>query len=91
MTYNGWSNYETWNVSLWLNNEPVTYEDLRDLLERNSDDYAAGEAIKSYVEEMMPDLGASMAADLLGAALCEVDWQEIAKSNRNEVAEEAEA
>ena len=84
MTYNGWSNYETWNVSLWLNNEPVTYEDLRDLLERNSDDYSAGEAIKSYVEEMMPDLGASMAADLLGAALCEVEWQEIAKSNRDE-------
>jgi len=24
-SYNGWSNYETWCVSLWLDNEQVTY------------------------------------------------------------------
>jgi len=29
---------------------------------------------------MVPDLGASLAADLLGAALSEVDWQEIVDS-----------
>lgn len=25
MTYEGWENYETWNVSLWLNNEYGIY------------------------------------------------------------------
>ena len=25
MTYEGWKNYETWNVSLWLNNEEHFY------------------------------------------------------------------
>lgn len=25
-TYNGWTNYETWVVKLWLDNEPHTYE-----------------------------------------------------------------
>lgn len=24
--YNGWTNYETWNVALWLDNEQGTYE-----------------------------------------------------------------
>lgn len=30
-TYNGWSNYETWCVSLWLNNEEGTYRHCRSL------------------------------------------------------------
>ena len=25
-TYNGWTNYETWNVALWLQNDPGFYD-----------------------------------------------------------------
>lgn len=25
-TYNGWSNYETWSVALWLQNDPGLYD-----------------------------------------------------------------
>ena len=24
-TYNGWTNYETWNVALWLGNDETMY------------------------------------------------------------------
>ena len=33
-TYNGWANYETWNVALWIDNEQGTYEEARDMARR---------------------------------------------------------
>jgi len=32
--YNGWANYETWCIALWLNNEQVSYRYWRDAAER---------------------------------------------------------
>jgi hypothetical protein len=37
--------------------------------------------IQAFVEnDMMPDLGASLASDLLSSALSDVDWREIAEN-----------
>lgn len=78
---NGWSNWETWNVKLWLDNEQGTYDDMRQLASISTlDTGELAEAIKDYCEELTQgdEPPASMATDLLRGALSDVNWQEIA-------------
>lgn len=34
-TYNGWKNYETWNVSLWINNDYENYKQAQQIMMDN--------------------------------------------------------
>lgn len=90
MSYNGWANYETWVTALWIDNEEGSYrarkELARDFVSIDGDDEPTNDvegyavALKEWVEETyLPDLGPSLAADLLNAALGEVDWREMAE------------
>lgn len=104
--YNGWANYETWAVALWLDNEehshrhwraaarecvgeaadhPHTREDL--VSAATTARRLLADRLKEEVEAGAPDLGATLYADLLGAALDEVDWAEVADGYLSEVGE----
>ena len=83
MSYNGWSNYETWCVALWLGNDEGSYHTACELAQ----DYPLGYSIRDWCEDMAPDLGASMFSDLLNAALCKVDWIGVAESFKSETVE----
>lgn len=37
MSYNGWKNYETWNVWLWLTNDRPLYEAMLNYVEQYGD------------------------------------------------------
>ncbi len=93
--YNGWKNYETWNVALWIDNDQGSYstrcgmaQDAYDnaeaarsftRLERAALDLA--ETLKDWFEDQNPLASeASCFSDLLSAALGEVDWYEIAEN-----------
>lgn len=90
-TYNGWTNYETWNVALWIDNEQgsqlywkETAEEAYRDAERGEDRKwdavcAVADRLKDEINEAAPDLGATCFADLLGAALSKVNWHEIAE------------
>lgn len=86
-TYNGWTNYESWLVGLWLDNDQGTHEAARELAAGCASDFAAGDAIKAFVEEWAeisetPTTG--LFADLITAALARVDWRELGSHFREE-------
>jgi len=91
MAYNGWTNYETWCVNLHLNNTQADQEFWAErarfcMTHNNPDnDYldarcelaeAMQDAFLEKYDEQKPD--SSVLADLLQAALSEVNWHEIA-------------
>jgi hypothetical protein len=99
--YNGWPNYETWCFALWWDNEEPLYrerckvargfwadaeDDLKQFCDRSQTariNFA--DWLKDWTEENLPDLGASLWADLLGAALSEVDYHEVADNWLSEI------
>ena len=83
VSYNGWTNRETWLVSLWLNNDQDNYKVLLEALERNETDFKRAEWLNSQLEDLMSDLPleASLWSDLLGTALARVNWLEVIENN----------
>lgn len=89
-TYNGWSNYPTWAVNLWLGNEEALYHEAlaKASFASTQADPRNGLAssLKFWVnDELIPDLGATFPADLLSYAMGEVDWYEIAEAWLEEI------
>ena len=98
-SYNGWTNYETWAVNLWLDNDEGSQsywaEQATEALEHADNDVddavtALAESIQEQHEESLPELH-GFASDLLNAAMSEVNWREIAQDLVNEAKEEANA
>ena len=85
MTYNGWTNYETWLANLWL--DGLTFEDyIQDL----SDDFETKDAVldwcSDYLEQLVDDLidedarsRTGFVNDLLNSAFQEIDFRDIAE------------
>lgn len=78
-TYQGWTNYETWCVSLWLNNEYPCYTALNNIAAADEEDSPsfAEKELQQFVEQQydMPETG--LFADLLTTALARVNWRQI--------------
>ncbi|OED44671.1 hypothetical protein ACH42_06950 [Endozoicomonas sp. (ex Bugula neritina AB1)] len=75
--YNGYSNYQTWNVALWIFNEEGLY---RYWIERQHEDNLPRE-LQDWIEENTPEV-TGLYADILGHALGMVDWYEVAEAIR---------
>jgi hypothetical protein len=93
--YNGYTNYETWNVALWIDNEQWLYEEVKHLTRHATNKYDLANQIKEIIESMNPlNDQASMYSDLLGAAISSCNFYEIANNwiedNKDEPEEETD-
>jgi hypothetical protein len=89
--YQGWTNYETWCVKLWIDNEENSYnywqERAKELKEEGGELITRGLAdeLKEAFDENNPLEEAGVYTDLLYSALGEVNWYEISESILKEV------
>ena len=95
MSYQGWANYATWAVKLWIDNEEPAYCHFQALIEermrkardeedtekeaRDAAELVIAEALEEFHAECMPTV-TGVYSDLLQSAFDEVHWHEIAAS-----------
>jgi len=85
--YNGWTNYETWLVKLWMDNDEGSYEYWNERTWEAKDTYSLSQELRLEHEENTPTT-TGVYADLLNAALSEVNWYEIAEHLREDMEED---
>jgi len=94
--YNGYTNYPTWAVSLWIDNDSGMYDFVQEqavefyndatTTEYNTQKQVAIYDLSEWLKDFFSDEenplieSASMYSDLLGWALDSVDWYEIAEN-----------
>lgn len=91
--YNGWTNYETWNLKLWMDNDEGSYRYWQEVAQECYDDaqadktftreenaaFALTDRLKEETEESMPEVDGFF-GDVMRAAVSEVNWHEIAEN-----------
>jgi hypothetical protein len=100
--YNGWTNYETWNLALWLGNDQGSDEYWReqtleawnqtsesDTKESRMDDvaYALADQLQRETEDGAPEVN-GFYADVLSASIRSVNFREIAEHWLEDMADE---
>ena len=66
-TYNGWTNWETWQVNLWFGDSFTTEDEM------------SPDAIESLVEEYLGDQE-GMQGDINSAFIANVNWHELSET-----------
>jgi len=80
-SYNGWTNWETWNLGLWLNNEESTYHEINQLIQGSKDVYDLSKKLEEWAYDALDDenMNPSFIMDFVKGAIRDVNFFEIAE------------
>ena len=95
-SYNGWTNWETWNFKLWIDNEESSYNAVLEMAERIEEDHAVKPKLKECsscayelskeLEEYAEDqreavkVETGFFADVCNSSIKEINFYEIAEA-----------
>jgi hypothetical protein len=81
--YNGYSNYETWNIMLWAGNDEPLYKLVQKAVKRckelGGDISDLANDLNDITHEEAPELKTSFYSDVMMASVREVNYHEVAK------------
>ena len=72
--YNGWTNWETWQILLWIDNEEYSYKEMRQFVRRNRHSQSLTKLIAAFVLELYPNGTPDMDS---AAEFDAVNWEEV--------------
>ena len=81
--YHGWTNWHTWNVNLWIDNEYDLYQAKKRFLARKAP-YLTAKDVESFCREIFPN----GTPDMDPGDMQEVDWDDLAEGWNNEYRED---
>tara|TARA_Y100001970_G_C14148665_1_gene811358 strand:+ start:998 stop:1249 length:252 start_codon:yes stop_codon:yes gene_type:complete len=82
MDYNGWTNWETWNFMLWINNE----ERLYNIVLGAAHDFEIHKFFIKFLEKTAAEIvGTELCLDLKSEDIKNINFEEIAEAIKEEV------
>ena len=75
--YNGWANYETWNVALWYNNDEAIYDAIFDAIKHN--DIVTADEAREIIQDVFLSYNMTATPDGVKITDAKINWGEIAE------------
>ena len=86
--YNGWTNWETWNFKLWLDNDMASHYSALDMMVIGNGVYEYARALETMAWDMRDDVlkdESGFFADACNNAIKEINFFEIAEAYIDDV------